>query len=1221
MDTYQKLKNLLHERILFLDGATGTVLQNYPLDEADFRGKRFADHPIPLKGNNDLLCLTRPDIIKEIHENYLAAGADLIETNSFNSNRFSQQDYQLESIVYELNRKAAELAKAAAKMFSKKTPKNPRFVVGVLGPTGKTCSISPDVNDPGFRAVCFDEMREAYSEAAEGLIDGGADIIMIETVFDTLNCKAAIYALEELMEQRGTKIPIMISGTITDASGRTLSGQTDTSFLTSVSHCSTLLSIGFNCALGAKAMRPHIKTLAENAPFFVSAHPNAGLPNEFGEYDQTPDETADLLREWGESGLLNIIGGCCGTTPEHIKQIRKKLKDVPPRKLPEIQKYCRLSGLEQLVISPESNFINIGERTNVAGSRKFLRLIKEEQYEEALSIARNQVENGANIIDINMDEGMLESQDCMVKFLYLVASEPDVCRVPVMIDSSKWDVIEAGLKCMQGKSVVNSISLKEGQEKFLEQARKVRRYGAAVLVMAFDEQGQADTLERRVQICERAYKLLTERLDFPPEDIIFDPNIFAIATGIEEHNSYAKDFIDSVKVIKEKLPHCLISGGVSNVSFSFRGNNPMREAIHSAFLYHAIKAGMDMGIVNPGQLTIYSDIPEEERVILEGAILNTDPDAAENMLQLAETIQGSKKEKKNDLEWRKLPVNERLTHSLVKGIADFINDDVEEARQGFDKPLEVIEGPLMDGMNIVGDLFGSGQMFLPQVVKSARVMKKAVAVLLPYIEREKQKLSDTSGAGKILLATVKGDVHDIGKNIVGIVLQCNNYEVIDMGVMVPCEDILKKAEEENVDIIGLSGLITPSLEEMSCVASEMERTGMSTPLLLGGATTSEIHTAVKIDPEYSGTVVHVRDASKSVGVASSLIGKKNKPFHTEIKSKYTELRSRHKRKSLPLISLDEARKKATPVDWQNYAPPVPNKPGLHVLTDVPLDQIAEYINWSPFFWAWEFKGNYKKILSDEKTGEEAGKLFDDARELLHQIINKKLLRANAVFALLPAHSNGDDIDVFEDDSKHTKLTTLHNLRQQLANTSRKEKLCFADFVAPHDAPCSDYVGAFAATAGIGLKELIDSYRVDNDDYSAIIAEVLADRLAEALTEMIHEQIRKDYWGYAPEESLPKDELFKESYQGIRPAPGYPACPDHSEKETIFQLLDVENTIGATLTENFAMIPTATVSGTIFSHPQSRYFALVKIGDDQFQDYAARKGWNPEKAKRLLAPIL
>ena len=1219
------IKSLLEEKILVLDGGMGTMLQSYQLSEAEFRGERFADHPCDVKGNNDLLSLTQPKIIKDLHRAYFEAGADIAETNTFNSTAIAMADYQMEDLVYELNKTAAELAREVADEMTAKTPEKPRFVTGVLGPTNRTASISPDVNNPGYRNVDFDELVTTYTEALHGLVDGGADLLLVETVFDTLNAKAALFAIDQYFEQHDVYLPIMISGTITDASGRTLSGQTAEAFWNSLSHIQPL-SIGLNCALGADQLRQYVEELSNVVTSYVSAHPNAGLPNEFGEYDEAPETMATQIAEWAQSGFLNIIGGCCGTAPAHIQAIAEAVEGVKPRKRPENQHKCRLSGLEPLNITSDSLFVNVGERTNVTGSKRFARLIKEDDFDTALEVARQQVENGAQIIDINMDEGMLESEEAMVKFLNLIASEPDISRVPIMIDSSKWEILEAGLKCIQGKGIVNSISLKEGEEQFIEKARLVRRYGAAVVVMAFDEDGQADTRERKREICRRSYEILTEKVHFPPEDIIFDPNIFAVATGIDEHNNYAVDFIEAAQDIKQSLPHALISGGVSNVSFSFRGNNPVREAIHAVFLYYAIKAGLDMGIVNAGQLAIYDDLPEELREHVEDVILNRRDDATDRLLAIADKYKGDgKAEKKEDLEWRSWDVTKRLEHALVKGIADHVEEDTEEARQAYAKPLEVIEGPLMDGMNVVGDLFGEGKMFLPQVVKSARVMKKAVAYLMPYIEAAKEKNDTSKNNGTILMATVKGDVHDIGKNIVGVVLQCNNFEIIDMGVMVPAQQILDTAREHNVDIIGLSGLITPSLEEMAHMAKEMERLGFEVPLLIGGATTSLIHTAVKIDPNYHGPVVYVKDASRAVGVAQNLVSKITRDdFVEKTKNDYKTKREQHKgRKSTRrMLSLEQARANKTPIDWQNYEPVKPAQPGIQVFDDYPLDELVERIDWTPFFQSWELAGKYPRILEDEIVGEHATHLFNDAKEMLQQIVDEKWLKTRAVIGLFPANSvDTDDFEIYTDDSRSEVLMKMHSLRQQGERPPGRPNAALADFVAPKDSGVEDYIGAFAVTAGIGIEEHIERFEEDHDDYHSIMVKALADRLAEALAERMHERVRKEFWGYKSDETLGNDDLIDEKYQGIRPAPGYPACPDHTEKGLLWDLLDVENRIGMRLTESFAMLPTAAVSGLYFAHPESRYFGLGKITRDQVEDYADRKGWDMQTAERWLAPAL
>lgn len=1227
MTAYQQLRTLLEDKILVLDGGMGTLIQSYQLEEKDYRGKRFAEHPCDVKGNNDLLSLTQPEIIRDIHRAYFEAGADIVETNTFNGTSIAMADYQMEDLVYELNRTSAELAKEVAEEFTASNPDKPRFVTGVLGPTNRTASISPDVNNPGFRNVTFDELVEAYTEAVRGLVDGGADLLLVETVFDTLNAKAALFAIDSFCEEHDIHMPVMISGTITDASGRTLSGQTTEAFWNSLSHIQPI-SIGLNCALGAEQLRQYVEELSNVATTYVSAHPNAGLPNEFGEYDESPETMAIHIKEWAESGFLNIVGGCCGTTPAHIKAIAEAVAGIKPRKPKENQHHCRLSGLEPLNITEDSLFVNIGERTNVTGSARFARLIKEGDYDTALEVARQQVENGAQIIDINMDEGMLDSKEAMVTFLNLLAAEPDISRVPVMLDSSKWEVIDAGLKCIQGKGIVNSISLKEGEDKFIEQARLVRRYGAAVIVMAFDEDGQADTRERKREICTRSYEILTEKLHFPPEDIIFDPNIFAVATGIAEHNNYAMDFIEATRDIKQSLPHAKVSGGVSNVSFSFRGNNPVREAIHAVFLYHAIKAGMDMGIVNAGQLAIYDDLPEELREHVEDVIQNRRDDATDRLLEIAEKYKGDggSVAKQEDLSWRELPVTKRLEHALVKGIADYIEEDTEEARQAFAKPLEVIEGPLMDGMNVVGDLFGEGKMFLPQVVKSARVMKKAVAYLMPFIEAAKAVDDTRENNGKILMATVKGDVHDIGKNIVGVVLQCNNFEVIDLGVMVPAQTILDTARKENVDIIGLSGLITPSLDEMVHVAKEMERLGFEKPLMIGGATTSLIHTAVKIEPHYHGCCVYVKDASRAVGVAQKLVSKDDirDKFIADIKQDYEDKRRRHsgRKRTRRQLTLAEARANKTKIDWQQYQPPRPVKLGLEVFDDYPLEELIERIDWTPFFQSWELAGKYPRILQDEVVGEHATHLFNDAQKMLRQIVDEKWLTAKAVIGLFPANSiNDDDIEVYVDDDRQERLIMLHSLRQQTERPPGRPNAALADFIAPRESGVKDYIGAFAVTAGIGIDEHVARFEEDHDDYNSIMLKALADRLAEAFAERMHERVRKEFWGYAKDENLSNDALIEEKYQGIRPAPGYPACPDHTEKASIWQLIDPEAHAGMTITESFAMLPTAAVSGFYFSHPESRYFGLGKIDQDQVEDYAKRKGWDMATAERWLGPAL
>jgi 5-methyltetrahydrofolate--homocysteine methyltransferase len=1222
-----ELEPLLARRILVLDGAMGTMIQSYGLAESDYRGKRFATWPRDLRGNNDLLSLTQPDIIRAIHSAYLDAGADILETNSFNSTAISMADYGMEELVYELNYASARIARDVADDFERRAPDVPRFVAGVLGPTNRTASLSPDVNNPGFRNVRFDELVEAYTEAIRGLLDGGADLLLVETIFDTLNAKAALFAIDAHFAATEVRVPIMISGTITDASGRTLSGQTTEAFWNSVAHARPL-SVGLNCALGAKALRQYVQELSRAAPTFVSTHPNAGLPNEFGQYDENPEYMAGILREFAESGLVNLVGGCCGTTPAHIKAIAEAVAGLPPRVPPSLPPRLRLSGLEPLTIGPDSIFVNVGERTNVTGSRKFARLILAGDYDAGLEIARQQVESGAQMVDVNMDEGMLDSQEAMSTFLHLIASEPDISRVPVVIDSSKWSVIEAGLKCVQGKGVVNSISLKEGEESFVRQATLVRRYGAAVIVMAFDEQGQADTAERKVEICRRAYGILTDKVGFPPEDIIFDPNIFAIATGIEEHNNYAVDYIEATRRIKEALPHALISGGVSNVSFAFRGNDPVREAIHSVFLYHAIEAGMDMGIVNAGQLAIYSDIPPDLLERVEDVVLNRRPDATDRLLEVADSVRGRAAAEATDLGWRNAPVAERLAHALVEGIADFIVEDTEEARHQAERPIHVIEGPLMDGMNIVGDLFGAGKMFLPQVVKSARVMKRAVAHLIPYIEAEKLALGSEAGEsktnGRVLLATVKGDVHDIGKNIVGVVLQCNNYEVIDLGVMVPAAKILETAKREQVDIIGLSGLITPSLEEMSFVASEMQREGFTIPLLIGGATTSRVHTAVKIEPNYKGPTVHVIDASRAVGVAGNLRSDTQKnDYVASVRAEYQDLRTaRGSRKAQERHqSITDARKNRLPVDWAAITPPRPCVTGVRVLDDYPLEELLPFIDWTPFFQTWELAGHYPAILDDPVRGPAAQSLFRDAGVLLDRIVRERLLQARGVFAFFPANSVGDDIELFTDDRRTERRSVIHTLRQQMIKPPGRPNLSLADFVAPRETGIPDYVGAFAVTAGAGIDALVSQFEAAHDDYNAILTKALADRLAEAFAELLHYRVRREFWGYAPDEPFDTETLIKERYHGIRPAPGYPACPDHTEKRILFDLLGAEERAGITLTESFAMLPTASVSGYYFWHPQSQYFGVGKIERDQAEDYAARKGMELSAVERWLSPNL
>jgi len=1295
----------LEQRILILDGAMGTMIQRHRLDEAGYRGERFADWPSDLKGNNDLLVLSQPHIVRDIHAAYLEAGADIIETNTFNCNSISLADYGMEALVYELNLKAAKLARAVADEYH--SAGKPRFVAGVIGPTNRTASLSPDVNNPGYRNVTFDALRDTYYESTQALIEGGVDVLLIETVFDTLNAKAAVFAIEQFFEDSGSSVPVIVSGTITDASGRTLSGQTAEAFYNSLRHIRPV-SFGFNCALGPDQLRQYVEEIAGLADCAVNAHPNAGLPNEFGEYDLGPAEMAAEIGEWAESGFLNIIGGCCGTTPDHIRAIADAVSTHAPRQVPARDHTLRLAGLEACNISHDSLFVNIGERTNVTGSAKFKRLILEENYDAALSVARDQVENGAQLIDVNMDEGMLDGVAAMTTFLNLIAAEPDIARVPVMIDSSKWDILEAGLRHIQGKGVVNSISLKEGEAKFIAQAKLCRRYGAAIIVMAFDEAGQADTLERKTSICRRAYDILTGQLDFPPEDIIFDPNIFAVATGIEEHNNYGVDFIEATRYIETHLRHAKVSGGVSNVSFSFRGNNPVREAIHAVFLYHAIQAGMDMGIVNAGQLGVYEAIPDELRERVEDVVLNRRPDATERLLEIADQYKGdgAVREKKEDLAWRDWPVAKRLEHALVKGIDSFVVEDTEEARQSFARPIQVIEGPLMDGMNVVGDLFGAGKMFLPQVVKSARVMKKAVAHLIPYIEAEKS--AGARSAGRILMATVKGDVHDIGKNIVGVVLQCNNFEVIDLGVMVPAVKILEAAKAHDVDIIGLSGLITPSLDEMVHFAKELRREGFSVPLLIGGATTSRAHTAVKIEPNYAHGTVWVKDASRAVGVAQNLIGEDTRAgFLDTVRTDYEQVRASHatRRSGIQWLSLEDARANRTPIDWGAYTPPRPGclelpqnsgaplppgagqgddymdaggsaasgaaaegvrsgsskgssplPPGAgqgegiqptvverdgHIILrfdNYDLAELAGYIDWTPFFHAWELRGSYPKIFDDPEKGEQAKELYEDALKMLVLVIGEKMLTAKAVIGFWPANSVGDDIELYTDDTRREVLSVLHNLRQQQQKAGSKPNRCLTDFVAPKDTGVKDYLGAFAVTAGIGIDEHIERFEREHDDYHAIMLKALADRLAEAFAERLHQRVRKEFWGYeaqgstsaagdrtpgatAGKHEVKHADLIAEQYQGIRPAAGYPACPDHTEKDLIWDLLRAEKNTGIWLTEAKAMVPTASVSGVYFSHPEAVYFNVGKINRDQVEDYAERKGFTVAETERWLAPNL
>jgi len=1244
------IRELLLDRILVLDGAMGSLIQQYNLTDADYRGERFKDFPHELKGNNDLLSITRPDVIKEIHSQYFEAGADIAETNTFSGTSIAMADYHLEDLVYELNFESAKIAREVADEFTEKNPNKPRFVAGSIGPTNRTLSLSPDVNDPGFRAVSFDELVIAYQEQVRGLVDGGADLLLVETVFDTLNAKAALFAIDQYFTLNPDKkyLPVMVSGTITDASGRTLSGQTTEAFLTSISHM-PLLSVGLNCALGADLMRPYVKTLSDKSPFFVSAHPNAGLPNEMGEYDESPEQMAEVIEDFLQHGFVNIIGGCCGTTPAHIKAIATIASKYKPHQIPVAGHNQMLSGLEPLEITPLTNFVNIGERCNVTGSKKFARLIREEKFEEAIAVAREQCDSGAQILDVNLDEGMIDGVKMMPQYLNLLMSEPDIARLPIMIDSSKWEVIEAGLKCVQGKSIVNSISLKEGEEKFIESAHKVKMYGASVVVMAFDVLGQADSYERRIEICQRAYDILTKVVGFPAQDIIFDPNILTVATGMDEHNNYANDFIKATRWIKQNLPFAKVSGGVSNISFSFRGNELVREAMHTVFLYHAIKAGMDMGIVNASQLGVYDNIDKTLRDLCEDVLLNRNSEATEKLIAYAETVKSAGKEQVLDDAWRHQHVNKRLEHALIKGLTEFIDEDVEEARKLVNRPIEVIEGPLMDGMNVVGDLFGEGKMFLPQVVKSARVMKKAVAYLLPYIESEKQ-VGESSSAGKILLATVKGDVHDIGKNIVGVVLACNNYEVIDLGVMISCDKILAAAKEHQVDIIGLSGLITPSLDEMVYVAKEMERLGFTIPLLIGGATTSRIHTAVKIDPHYSGPVIHVLDASRSVPVAGRLLLSEltQNQIFTEIKQEYEELRISHaaRQKDKNYLNIAQAREKSSGIDWTGFKPCQPSFLGVKYFQDYSLEEIAKYIDWTPFFSTWQLSGKYPKIFENETVGEEARKLFKDAKSLLAEIIDQKLLTAKAALGFFPANSFGDDIILHDFTEKNTEVSCekhgahrqvdyeiqpkdflsdssywLHHLRQQGQKASNLPNRCLSDFVAPIEGKTTDFIGAFAVTTGVGIEALLEKYEKQHDDYNSIMVKALADRLAEAFAELMHERVRKEYWGYAQEEKLSNDDLISEKYQGIRPAPGYPACPDHTEKKRLFELLDAESQIGIKLTESYAMYPASAVSGFYFSHPESTYFALGKIAKDQVIDYAERKNMPLEEIERWLSPVL
>jgi 5-methyltetrahydrofolate--homocysteine methyltransferase len=1215
MTKESNIRQILKHRILVLDGAMGTMIQRVKLTEEDFRGERFANWSSPLKGNNDLLSITKPTVIQDIHEAFLEAGADIVATNTFNATRVSQADYGMEANVYELNKASAQIARLAAAHYS--TPEKPRYVAGAIGPTNKTCSMSPDVNDAGYRAISFADMKESYRQQVEGLLDGGVELLLVETIFDTLNAKAAMMAIEEVLEKRKIRIEVMISGTITDASGRTLSGQTVEAFLNSLSHID-LLTIGLNCSLGAKELRPYLEELSRKAPFYISAHPNAGLPNQFGEYDETPETMGLYVRDFFKDRMVNIIGGCCGTTPDHIRELAKLAARSKPHKPVLSEIATRLSGLEPLTISKSSNFVNIGERCNVAGSIKFARLIREEKYEEALAIAREMVEGGAQVIDVNMDDAMLDAEKEMVRFLHLVMSEPDIARLPVMVDSSKWTVIEAGLQCLQGKAIVNSISLKEGEEFFKECAGKIKKYGAAAVVMAFDEKGQAATFEQRISICERAYRILVDEVHFPPQDIIFDPNVLTVGTGIEEHNNYALDFINATRWIKENLPHAKVSGGISNVSFSFRGNNALREAFHSVFLYHAIGAGLDMGIVNPGMLQIYDEIPKDLLEFVEDVILNRRPDATERILAFAENMSESGKKEEKIEEWRSFPVIERIQHALVKGITDFIEQDIVELLPTYNSAIRVIEEPLMDGMNRVGDLFGSGKMFLPQVIKSARVMKKAVAFLQPYIEQDKLDFKQApTQKKKILLATVKGDVHDIGKNIVGVVLACNNYDVIDLGVMVPADKILDRAIEENADIIGLSGLITPSLEEMAHVAHEMERRGFKIPLMIGGATTSKIHTAVKIAPEYSKTVVYVKDASRAVQVVSSLLAN-DQDYLANIKSEYKELRATHSaKKPKEYLTIAEARSNSFKPQWNNSMVYPPIFTGIKVFDDYPLEELRRDIDWTFFFLAWEFRGKFPAILDDPKQGAEVRKLFDDANQFLDEIIAKKMITAKGIFGIWPANSSGDDIELYTDESRQTLEGTFHHLRQQQKRGSNLPNYCLSDFVAPKNSGIADYCGGFAVTAGIGVAEWVEKFKNDGNDYQAILLESLADRLAEAFAERLHERVRKEFWGYAPDENLSASDLINCKYQGIRPAAGYPACPEHSEKQILFDLLGASEKAEIHLTEHFSMYPTASVCGQYFAHQDAVYFGLERIAKDQVIDFAHRKNVTVEYVEKFL----
>ncbi len=1214
------LKNELKKRILILDGAMGSLLQTYRLTEADFRGKQFADHPCELKGYNDLLSITQPHIVQEIHANYCSAGADIIETNTFTSTSVSMADYQLQDVAYQVNYEAARIAREVADKWT--SPDKPRFVAGSMGPTNRSCSISPNVNDPSYRNITFSQLVSTYTTQAEGLIDGGADFLLVETVMDTLNCKAALFAIQTLAETRGVDIPLIVSSDRSGGGGRNLSGQTVEAFWNSVRHAN-LLAVGLNCGFGSQQIRPYLAEMAKMADVPVICYPNAGLPNELGQYTQTPEEMGKWMHEFAQNGFVNIVGGCCGSQPEHIETIAKIAAEYPPREPVAQERACRLSGLEAFNITADSLFVNVGERTNVTGSRRFATLIKNEDYETALEVARDQVENGAQLIDINMDAGMLDAKAAMVKFLNLIAAEPDISRVPIMLDSSRWEVIEAGLACIQGKGVVNSISLKEGEADFLEKARQIRRYGAAVIVMAFDEEGQADTYERKVEICRRAYQLLTEEVKFPPEDIIFDPNIFAVATGIEEHNEYAKAFIEACQEIKATCSHALVSGGVSNISFAFRGNDPVREAMHAAFLYHAINAGMDMGIVNAGQLAVYDDLPKTLLETVEDVLFNRKGDATDQLVNLANTLQGKGKKKRVSRKWRKLPVEERLRHALVEGILEYIEADTEGARQNYERPIQVIEGPLMDGMNRVGELFGDGKMFLPQVVKSARVMKRAVAHLIPYIEKE-QAEGGVRSRGKIVMATVKGDVHDIGKNIVGVVLGCNNYEVIDLGVMAPAEEILETARKENADIIGLSGLITPSLDEMVHVAEEMEREGFRIPLLIGGATTSKIHTAVQIEPTYSGLTVHVKDASRSVGVVSNLMSReRQQTFAEQTREEYEGIRERRakNRKQANLLPFAVAQERKFTLDWRNYQPPTPHLIGTQVFDDYPLAQLIDYIDWSPFFTTWGLRGKYPNILENPEVGEEARKLLKDAESLLHTIVEEKRFQARAVVGIFPANGVGEDTEIYADNTRTETIATLPHLRQQTEQPFTRPNLSLGDFIAPKTTGIQDYIGAFAVTTGIGVPELCAEFEQKQDDYNSIMAKALADRFAEAFAERMHQHVRTALWGYAADETLDNEALIAERYRGIRPAPGYPACPDHNQKPVLFDLLKATENTGISLTESLAMFPAASVSGWYYPHPEAKYFSIARIGEDQVADYAERTGMDMETARRWLKPLL